>query len=795
MAARFRMTIAKLVLSAILAVVLATTVLAAPAAVDPAPTEVPLSVRLTDWNKVLDLARRYVGNGKSHTGERSEEQLGRIAAVRLEAAKAKDAVLHEIEATQPLMDALGPVPAADQPPETKEIVAKRRQYADLLAAHKAYAAQAEIVLTRARTLEVDLSRLRRDILVDSLMRRNLLPLSGTAIAKAATDMVAVVATLSAAPSAWYDGLSPESRDDLRLTRLFLSMAAGWGAALLLGRWLLRRFGYCPVESPPPYHRRLMAAVAEGATRGLVPAALLGAALAWVGINVTGPFADLLEGVLGATLVLVLVAGLTRAALAPHLPDWRLTDLKPGHALLIARRVLLLAGVFAADLAFRHATANLAPSAELDALARLAFASAEAVGILLLAHGRLWLHEPAPERHRSQFWTLARHGVAVAAVAGVAAAVAGYTELAAYILHNLIASGAVAGGLALVRGLLHELIAVPTQSKLLREKLGIELGTLETADFWLRAALEPLLILVGVLVLAPLWGVPRDDLLRWAGLALTGFPVGSMTVSLLDIAIAVGVFLASSVATRMVQRRLQEGFLPATRLDVSTQHSLVAAVGYLGVVVGAALSIAVVGVDLTNLAMVAGALSVGIGFGLQNIVNNFVSGLIILVERPIRVGDWVVMGSSEGVVRRISIRATELETWERAAVVIPNAEILSGRLMNWTLKDKLGRIDVKVGVAYGSNLDKVSEILLDIARGHGSVLPLPEPFVMLQNFGDSSLDLELRCYTSDVLTRARTASDMRFEIERRFRTEHIAIPSPHRTVHIVGAPAALPVDGA
>ena len=143
---------------------------------------------------------------------------------------------------------------------------------------------------------------------------------------------------------------------------------------------------------------------------------------------------------------------------------------------------------------------------------------------------------------------------------------------------------------------------------------------------------------------------------------------------------------------------------------------------------ALLSISVTGIDLSNLALVVSALSVGIGFGLQNVVNNFISGLILLVERPIKVGDWVRVGSNEGIVKRIQFRATELETWQRASVIIPNAEIISSSVTNLTHRDQYGRVEVGVGVAYGSDVEKVREILLDVAVTNEQVSRHPEPTV-------------------------------------------------------------------
>jgi len=163
----------------------------------------------------------------------------------------------------------------------------------------------------------------------------------------------------------------------------------------------------------------------------------------------------------------------------------------------------------------------------------------------------------------------------------------------------------------------------------------------------------------------------------------------------------------------------------------------------------ALALSALGIDLQNIALIAGALSVGIGFGLQSVVSNFVCGLILLAERPIRVGDWVVVKNEEGWVRRISVRATEIETFDRASVIIPNQEFITGVVKNWTHGNTMGRIVIKVRVAFDSDLDKVRDVLMGCGAGHPQVLRTPPPAVYLMGFGDIGIDFELRCLIGNV----------------------------------------------
>jgi len=215
-----------------------------------------------------------------------------------------------------------------------------------------------------------------------------------------------------------------------------------------------------------------------------------------------------------------------------------------------------------------------------------------------------------------------------------------------------------------------------------------------------------------------------------------------------------------------------------------------------VIAVAGLALAEAGIDLQKIALIAGALSVGIGFGLQSVVSNFVSGLILLAERPIRVGDSIVVKGEEGWVRRIRVRATEIETFERASVIIPNSELITGVVKNWTHANTMGRIILKIGVDYASDPEQVRDLLLACANEHPQVVDVPPPRALLLNFGDNALEFELRCVVKDFDWSLVVKSDLYFAILRRLRAAGIRIPAPQREVRVVGdgaAPLAKPAD--
>jgi small-conductance mechanosensitive channel len=190
-----------------------------------------------------------------------------------------------------------------------------------------------------------------------------------------------------------------------------------------------------------------------------------------------------------------------------------------------------------------------------------------------------------------------------------------------------------------------------------------------------------------------------------------------------------------------------------------------------------------GIDLNSFALLAGALGVGIGFGLQNIVNNFISGLILIFERPIQIGDAVQVEELSGRVTHIGIRSSTIKTWDGAEVIVPNGNLISNKLINWTLSDQRRRIEIKVGVAYGTDVSLVMETLLECAKQNEKIIEYPAPSVLFEDFGDSSLNFELRCWTSDFASWIEIRSDLRVAIDNAFKEKNIEIPFPQRDLHL------------
>ena len=309
----------------------------------------------------------------------------------------------------------------------------------------------------------------------------------------------------------------------------------------------------------------------------------------------------------------------------------------------------------------------------------------------------------------------------------------------------------------------------------------------TAGF-VRFVFGIMLFAVSLPILAYIWGASENEIAEYWSIARDGILIGGQRFTAADFVTLVLVFLVGVVATNMIQTILRSSVLPNTYLDVGAQKAITTGTGYVGIILVSVLAVSVAGIDLTNVAIVAGALSVGIGFGLQAVVSNFVSGIILLIERPINEGDWIEAGGVSGTVQRISVRSTQIMTFDRATVVVPNTDLMSGQVTNWTLGNRYCRIRVPVGVAYGTETRKVERILLEIAHSHDAVLDEPAPAVIFMGFGDSALNFELRLYLIDVNFFLSAKSEINFAIAERFDEEGIAIPFPQRDIWIRNADA-------
>ncbi|MBN8920572.1 MAG: mechanosensitive ion channel family protein, partial [Rhizobiales bacterium] len=499
---------------------------------------------------------------------------------------------------------------------------------------------------------------------------------------------------------------------------------------------------------------------------------------------TSQLDDIAVGVVIGMAAMAFGRGAARGLLSPDRPARRLIPLTDAAAETIADHIVWSTRILAAVIILQVTHKAFVAPLALTIATNMLFAAAIAGMIVHLVLGLRRLEENA------------QADIATAALPWlrplgwiVVGLLAGYSGLAAFVAFRAVVATALGCALYLwlvtIDALFSEALSAETpRGRRLAANLGIAPRSAGLIGTVLSAVIRTMLVLFVVAVILGPWEASTADLAASVPAVPLAFRIGEISISLRGLFSGLLALLVVLALTRVAQRWLQSRFLPQTSLEPSLQLSVATIFGYVGAIFAIALALGALGIDLQKIAFVAGALSVGIGFGLQSIVSNFVSGLILLAERPIRVGDSIVVKGEEGWVRRIRVRATEIETFERASVIIPNSELITGMVKNWTHANTLGRIILKVNVTYDADTERVREALEGVARAHALVVKAPPPRAYLLGFGDNALNFELRCVIANIDQGLAVRSDLHFAVLKAFRENGIRIPVPP----LVAAPA-------
>ncbi|MEZ5911930.1 MAG: DUF3772 domain-containing protein [Paracoccaceae bacterium] len=738
------------------------------------------------WEDAAKGAEEIIA-AKRASNEALEALRARIVAWRSTFAQGQDANSAKIATVRSQIDALPPAPA-EGATEAEEIAARRAALAKELAQLQAPAIAAVEANKRADGLIRQIDALIRERQADALLRLSPSPLNPTNWAAGWAVLTQGVATMMAeAREAWDNPTrQAELKGALPVVLLLLALA---GAFIVYGPRVMEALTRRLQRRATMRSRHVLAALVS---LGQIAVPVLGTLSLSTAILLTG-MTGIRTGELVAALPLVALAFFVTRWLA----SWIFPAEGPGDVVRFeftdrpaeARLIVTLIGLVAAAEVFRLAfVTEVRPPLSMAAKAMWEAPLVVVLSVLLLRLGLLLRRRPVadtpvtlmrgeddgatPDGGRG-FWTaflrlLANATVAVAVLAPVLAMI-GYVAAAEALAWPLARS-------LMLFGFLYLLQRFATDVYLAASGRGEEA----------RDALVPVLIGFGLFVLsvplfALVWGARIADLQELWTQFNEGFSFGSTKISPANFLVFVAVFVVGYLITRTLQAALRGSVLPRTAMDQGAQNAILAGIGYSGIFLAADMAITAAGIDLSGLAIVAGALSVGIGFGLQNIVSNFVSGIILLIERPISEGDWIEVGGIHGTVKGISVRSTRIQTFDRADVIVPNADLVSGMVTNWTRFNLTGRLIVPVGVAYGTDTKTVEAILSEIARAQPLVAIEPEPQVYFVGFGADSLNFEIRVILRDVNLKLPVQSAINHEIAARFAAEGIEIPFAQRDI--------------
>lgn len=736
----------------------------------PAPEDESKGLDYDDWNALALRAEAALANDRSGASE-----LDALRALLVDWREAllgaQSANSTRIAVIRAQIAALGPPPAEGMN-EAEEIAGRRSELTDQLVRLQAPGIKADEAYERADGLILEIDRQRRERQAEELLRLWPSPVNPANWPTALVDLSEVALTLWSETTARItDPRALRSLVDnlpLVLGLLLFSAVTLWRGQF----WLDRALDRLPLAAGGPAARAARTLTSVGQIVLPVLACIaLSVALRRSGL--VGPLGEVLARAV-VPVGLVISSGIWLGA--------RLfregSPLREVSALPVERwaegRFLL----FACGLLLGLARVRAVVLGQLDLSAEVASVTLFPIllfaGLVLIRIGRLvaaMMAQPAEiEDDRAALRGIGRLiGKALVAigVVGPLLGAVGYNAAAAALLQPAIVSIGLIGLLALIQQLLFDLWALATRQWTDPDKTLVPV----LLSFALALASLPVFALV--------WGVDVADLTELWARVQGGFTLGETRISLTDFLLFATIFVIGYTATRVLQGVLKGQILPRIGMDQGGRNAIAVGTGYIGIFLSALVAINATGIDLSGLAIVAGALSVGIGFGLQAIVSNFVSGIILLIERPISEGDWIEVGTVQGIVKSISVRSTRIQTFDYSDVIVPNQDLITGRVTNWTRYNQAGRIVVPVSVAYSSDGRQVARILTEIASALPQAMRNPPPQVALMGFAGEVMTFEVRVILKDVNTMVQARSDLNQEILARFADEGIAFTNAHR----------------
>lgn len=770
---------------------------AAPAGTDP----------LAALGQTIDKARRQL-NSLSELARKETNDDARLVDLKAKVDDLSRTVLKSTVNLRPRLEEiakrlteLGDPPKEGQPPEAEEVATERNRLTEERGRINAITGDAENLSSDAATLANDITEMRRQLFTDTLTRRSVL--TSDMVNEASNALAAEIDNLTRAISSWMNFVWRTKQ-----LQLFGAVMLSIVSALVLLSGGYRMVGFLirrrADEPDPSYITRLSVAFWSTLLSAIVLGAFLGSCYFFLDVfNVLRPdIAPMLSAALSVIGLVYFVWRLSHAVFAPFQPSWRLVRVSNSGAFWIVAAVVAMTFVNSLDYLLSAISEALGSPVVLT-VAKSLIASI-IIGLILIAmtFSRPVLAEDGDPDAPGRPWPRFLAGILRLAGLGlILAALVGYVGLARFVSTQITLTGAVL--VMMYIGILSGKAASRQGSfggtlvgKYVRRRFQLDAVALDQLGLLAGFGIHILALMTGIPLILLSWGFQVQDLELWAYRLFTEITIGNISISLVGILGGILIFVLGLFGTRWFQRWLDGSVMARSHMDAGVRNSVKTGVGYMGIALAGLIGISAAGIDLSSLALVAGALSLGIGFGLQNIVSNFVSGLILLVERPFKVGDWVVTGTTEGFVRRISVRATEIETFQHQSIIVPNSELINASVGNWTHRNRLGRVEIPVSVSYDSDPNEVMQVLLDLANNHPLVLHNPEPTVAFMAFGPFSLDFELRVYLADLFNGTQVRNDIRIGILREFHEKGIVIPMPQRnlTVTLDGADIGQIAEG-
>lgn len=660
---------------------------------------------------------------------------------------------------QKRIESLGEKPE-DNVVEDQTVVNQRKEFLVEENLIKTKIAKNDLILTKLNELEELILNFRNQTLLDNILNRQSEVVKPKFILENTKNFAGFVFDILKMPYDWYNKLNKVQKAEMNGSLLSISLTAFFLTFLaFIGSMFIKKYyGYKKTMSAPDYIKKTKTAVIVFFANLLVYATIIGTLLLFITgnsllaeTNIRIIFAKLLRYL----FCIFLLSFVAKSIFVPCSAKWRLIDISNEKAKSITFISILSITIIFIFNFFEYATVTLEYPINVAVYIKVLSCLAKIICIMLIA--KVFFYEPEEKEENTESMedrgldnkAKIKIGLFLFSIILFFICFFGYVNLAYYILNKSIISIVFAGIAYIINNLINVIFHKLLLLRFWTRSLKLTKRQLVRINIWFSLIINPVILVILIFTLLGLWGFSTDLLLQNIKRFLNGFYIGDVKISIISIFLAIIVFFISISVFKIIKLKLLVPALSKTDMDAGVRDSLTSGFTFFGFVSSVFLAIAVIGGNLSNLAIVAGALSFGIGLGLQNIVNNLVSGILILFERPIKIGDVVNIGGQEGTVKQINIRSTQLETLTKSNIIIPNSNIISEIVLNKTLNNKQARVDLNFVVDSSNDPKEMIDILLKIAKSNDRVLTKPAPFVAFNSFTRNSLDFTLKIYINDL----------------------------------------------
>ncbi|MCB1108888.1 MAG: mechanosensitive ion channel [Chlamydiia bacterium] len=678
---------------------------------------------------------------------------------------------------QSMLDDLGPAPAEGDIPEDSEMAAQRMQLKTKEAFYHNRVKRIKALIARSQTIQIDVNQTELKLRVYLLKWRSspIYELQGdeegfTKISKFFDPAYGAIALQ------FFQSVVTKKGIFVGITFILV------GVFLVLIRRPLKKRYIIEDETISDAYKLKEAAV-DFFTDGIVPSAVGFLFLAY--LKILNVFPENLFSFIFSIFCLVgglwIYLVLVRVIFRSDLPSHRIFQLEDHLANSLSVRLSWAGPLLALTLWFRGIDLSVDLPEDFADYVRIILQTALCVNLLFLLDAKIW----GFLNHVSKWLsTCFRYVAGLILVSVPVLLFVGYVAFAEYLLMNLLQSVLLISllllGFVLIRSAIDSLIS---QSSVLFKKFSIKQRAITLLRYWLIGLVAFSLWITAIIGLLYIWGIGSSFVVYFLQKLYYGFEISGQRISIALVVLAIFAFIISYMLINAAMHFLDKHVFPYTTMQKGLSEALKTIIRYIFIVIAFILCVRILGFKLTSLAYIAGGLSVGVGLGLQPIIMNFISGIIMLIERPVRVGDQLEVSGEMGIVTKISVRATQIRTFDHALYMIPNSHLITNIVKNWTWESPIRRIEIAVDVAYGSDVEKVIQLLYEVAAELECGLVQPAPFVVFNGFGDSNLNFLLKVCIGNIADTLKARTEIHLAITRKFKEQGITIAYPQRDIHI------------